>query len=145
MMRLPPWVVALSCAGLIPFFAHPLWVLLGDGPAPERLDALWLGYVGMIASFMAGSFWGFALPAAQGPAGLVGLLIASLLMLLAWAAFMLPFAQALVGLALTFLLLLLADFWRERTLGSVEGYFLLRSVLTAGALIAIGWRLVASG
>lgn len=140
-MRLPTWIVALGCAGLIPFLAYPLWLTLAMPAAPlMRLDSLWLGYVAMIASFMAGSFWGFSLPAAQGPDGLFGLLVASLLMILAWLATALQFNAALLGLALVYLLLLLADFWRERTLGSVEGYFLLRSVLTVGVLIALAWR-----
>jgi hypothetical protein len=41
---------------------------------------------------------------------------------------------------MVFLLLLAADFWRERVLDTVGGYFALRSTLTAGVLIALAWR-----
>jgi hypothetical protein len=91
---------------------------------------------------MAGTFWGFALPAAQGPQGMVGLLIASALMLLTWAAVSLPLNGSLYALAGVFVLLLLADFWRERVLGEIEGYFALRAGLTVGVLAAIAWRLL---
>ncbi len=140
-MKLPRLVSLLGYAGLLPFLAGPLWLSLAPASAPGWLDAAWLAYVAMIASFMAGTFWGFALPACEGPEGLMGLMFAAVLMLLAWVAMTLPFAAALVGLALVFLLQLLADFWRERTLGSVEGYFRLRTVLTVGACVALGWRL----
>jgi hypothetical protein len=54
-----------------------------------------------------------------------------------------PAVQALpVGFDGVFLLLLLADFWRERTLDTIPGYFMLRTSLTVGVLIAIGWRLL---
>lgn len=141
-MRLPWLVTLLGYAGLLPFVAGPLWLALAPQTAPAWLDTVWRGYVAMIAAFMAGTFWGFALPAAEGPEGRRGLAIATALMLLAWGALQLPFEASLLGLAAVFALLLLADIWRERTLGSVEGYFLLRTVLTVGVLIAISWRLL---
>lgn len=140
-MKLPRIVSLLGYAGLIPFFAGPLWMSVAPATVPGWVDPAWVAYVAMIASFMSGTFWGFALPACEGPEGTMGLLFASVLMILAWVALTLPFHAALPGLALVFLLLLLADFWRERTLGSVEGYFRLRLVLTVGACLAIGWRL----
>lgn len=139
-MRLPFFVLVAGYLGLVPFLAGPLWLTLSPETAPPWLDAVWLSYVAMIASFMAGTFWGFSLPACEGLEGQIGLAIASLLMLLAWGATALPFNLSLLALALVFLLLLLADFWRERTLGTVEGYFSLRSVLTIGVLIALAWR-----
>ena len=51
-------------------------------------------------------------------------------------------AYQLYALALVFLLQLLADFWRERTLDTIPGYFRLRVLLTVGAIGAIAWRLV---
>ncbi|MFP5306484.1 MAG: DUF3429 domain-containing protein [Gammaproteobacteria bacterium] len=140
-MKLPRIVSLLGYAGLLPFFAGPLWLTVAPQAAPHWLDHAWLAYAAMIASFMAGTFWGFALPASQGPEGMMGLVFASVLMILAWAAVTAPFSLALVGLIVVFLLLLLADLWRERTLGTVEGYFMLRTVLTLGACIALGWRL----
>jgi hypothetical protein len=137
-MRLPRLVIALAYAGLLPFLTGPLWIMLGTPPA--WLDHAWIAYVVLIAAFLAGTFWGFALPASEGPEGLLGLLIASLLMLLTWGAMILPFRESLLALSAVFFLLLLADFWRERTLGTVEGYFTLRTTLTVGVLLAIAWR-----
>ncbi len=141
-MKLPPVVLLFGYAGLIPFMLGPLWLSLAPASAPPWLDFVWHGYVAMIASFMAGTFWGFALPAVEGAEGKQGLLISVVLMLLAWGALGLPFHASLIALALVFLLLLLADFWRERTLDTIGGYFMMRTTLTVGVLIAIAWRLL---
>jgi hypothetical protein len=139
-MRLPPLVIALGFAGLLPFLAAPLWLTLAADSAPPWLDRAWLAYVVLVAAFLAGSFWGFALPAVQGPAGLAGVLIGSGLMLLTWVAMLMPFDGELLGLSVVFMLLLLADFWRERTLDTIGGYFMMRTTLTVGVLVAIAWR-----
>lgn len=141
-MKLPPLVLLLGYTGLVPFFAGPLWLTLAPASAPGWLDAMWLSYVAMIACFMAGTFWGLALPACEGTQGVIGLLGSSAMMIGAWAALLLPLQGALLGLTLVLLLQLLADFWFERNLGTVEGYFRLRAILTAGACIAIAWRLM---
>jgi len=141
-MKLPPVVLLFGYAGLIPFMLGPLWLSVAPTSAPPWLDFVWHGYVAMIASFMAGTFWGFALPAVEGTAGKQGLLISVILMVLAWGALGLPFHASLIALALVFLLLLLADFWRERTLDTIGGYFMMRTTLTVGVLIAIAWRLL---
>lgn len=141
-MKLPRVVMVLGYAGLLPFLAVPLWLTFHAESAPGWLDRVWISYVAMIAAFMAGTFWGFALPACEGPQGLIGLVASSVLMIAAWAALLLPMQGALLGLVAVFLLQLLVDLWFERTLGSVEGYFRLRAVLTAGACIAVGWRLL---
>lgn len=140
-MKLPRVVTLLGFAGLLPFFAGPLWLSVAPTSAPAWIDPFWHAYVTLIAAFLAGSFWGFALPAVEGSDGLLGMLIATLLMMITWVAMLLSFQSSLWVLALVFLLLLLADFWRERTLDTIPGYFTLRSMLTAGTLIAIGWRL----
>lgn len=140
-MRLPPLVLALGYAGLLPFLAGPLWLTLAPESAPRWLDSAWWAYVTLIAAFLCGTFWGFALPAASGPAGMAAMLIATVLMIGIWGAMLLQFQYSLWALAVVFLLLLLADFWRERTLDTIPGYFLLRTVLTAGVLVAVGWRL----
>jgi len=144
-MRLPRLVILLGYAGLIPFLAGPLWLTLSPQTAPMWLDHVWMAYVTLIAAFLAGTFWGFALMAAAGPEGKLGIFIASLLMLLTWVAMWLPFKLSLYGLLLVFLLLLLADFWRERTLDTIPGYFMLRTTLTVGVLVAIAWRLLLIG
>ena len=140
-MRLPPIVLALGVAGFLPLMVGPLWWTFSPQSVPEWLDHRWVMYGALVASFMSGTFWGFALPAIEGVEGQIGVFLASILMLLTWAAMALPFHAALYGLMGVFLLLLLADFWRERTLGSVEGYFAMRSGLTVGALAALAWRL----
>ncbi len=140
-MRLPAIVVVLGYAGLIPFLLGPAWLTFAPDAAPAWLDRAWAGYVTLLAAFLAGTFWGFALPAAQGPTGILGMFIASALMLLTWVAMLLDPALQLVMLVLVFLLQLLADFWRERTLDTLPGYFRLRLTLTIGAIAALGWRL----
>lgn len=141
-MKLPPLVLLLGYSGLLPFLIGPAWWTFSPETAPDWLDAAWHGYTAMIASFMAGTFWGFALPAAQGSAGKAGLAISVVLMLLAWVALGLAPLYSLLLLAGVFVLLLIADVWRERTLGSVEGYFAMRTTLTVGVIVAIVWRLV---
>ncbi len=139
-MKLPPFVLLLGYSGLLPFLIGPAWLTFSPGTAPQWLDFVWHGYVAMIASFMAGTFWGFALPAVEGAAGKAGLAISVVLMLLAWAAMALPFGPSLIMLAAVFGLLLVADLWRERTLDTIGGYFALRTTLTVGVVIAIAWR-----
>jgi hypothetical protein len=141
-MRLPLVVILLGYAGLVPFLAGPLWLTVAPGSAPAWLDPAWTSYVTLLAAFLAGTFWGFALPAIEGPAGIAGMLIASLLLLLIWLAMVLGSPAQLSLLALVFLLQLLADYWRERTLDTIPGYFRLRATLTVGAIAAIAWRLL---
>lgn len=139
-MRLPLSVTLIGYAGLIPFLLGPAWLAWAPASVPDWLDAVWLSYCALIAAFMAGSMWGFSLPACEGAAGQAGLMISMALMVLAWFATALPFRPALAVLACAFLLLLAADFWRERVLGTVGGYFALRATLTAGVLVALAWR-----
>lgn len=105
-MKLPRIVVVLGYAGLLPFLLGPLWLTVAPADAPAWLDRIWISYVAMIAAFMAGTFWGFALPACEGPQGLAGLLGSSVLMILAWAALLLPLPLqgAMLGLMAVFLL-----------------------------------------
>ena len=135
-------VTLLGYAGLMPFVAGPLWLTLSPETAPPWLDKVWVNYATLLAAFLAGTFWGFALPAIQGPAGLLGMFIATILILLTWLTMTLGFQAQLLALALVFALLLLADFWRERTLDTLPGYFLLRTILTAGSIASIAWRLL---
>ena len=140
-MRLPLWIMLLGFAGLVPFAAGPLLITLVPDRAPAQLDHLWLMYAALIASFMSGTFWGFALPAVQGDEGMTGIIIASLLLVATWVSMTLPFTLALYGLSGVFVLLLVADVWRDRTLDSIDGYFKLRTMLTVGTLACFAWRL----
>jgi hypothetical protein len=144
-MKLPRVVYAMGFVGLVPCLLGPLWWTLAPASVPLWFDHIWIMYGGLIAAFMCGTFWGFALPAIQGTAGLVGLLIASLLLLATWISLMLPFKAALGGLTTVFLLLLLADLWRERTLDTIPGYLLLRATLTGGTILAMVWRVLLPG
>ncbi|MDR3418008.1 MAG: DUF3429 domain-containing protein [Nevskia sp.] len=141
-MRLPPLVYVLGYAGLIPFLAGPAWLSLSPHAAPAWLDHVWWLYAGMIASFMSGTFWGMALLVAEGPNGIIGMVMSAALMLLAWGALLLPFRESLYALAAVFVLQALAEIWRERTIDPMSGYFTMRITLTLGVLATIGWRLL---
>ena len=141
-MKLPPLIYLLGYAGLIPFVAGPLWLTLAPAGVPPWLDRAWLLYAAMIASFMAGSFWGLALVVVENPAGQLGVAASTVLMLAAWGCLLLPLRTALLALGVVFLLLLLTEIWRERVLDPLSGYLKLRAVLTVGVLICIGWRLL---
>jgi hypothetical protein len=141
-MKLPPLVYVLGYAGLLPFVAGPLWLTLSPGTAPQILDRMWIGYAAMVASFMAGTFWGMALIVSEGPSGMLGMAMSALLMLLSFGASLLPFREALLALGGVFLLLALAEVWRERTIDPLSGYFVMRINLTVGVLITLGWRLL---
>lgn len=143
-MRLPLIVQVMGYAGLIPFVAGPLWLQVSPATAPAWLDAMWIDYVTLLAAFLAGTFWGFALPAVQGPEGVLGAFIAAVLMILTWFTMPLPFGYRLYAIAVVLLLLLIADFWRERTLDTIPSYFLLRTTLTAGSVAMIAWRIAMS-
>ena len=140
-MRLPLIVVLLGYTGLVPFVLGPAWLTFSPQTAPEWLDAAWAGYVTLLAAFLAGTFWGFALPAIEGPNGMLGVFIASLLLLLTWVTMVVNSVWQLYLLALVFLFQLLADYWRERTLDTIPGYFRLRVTLTVGAIASIAWFL----
>jgi len=140
-MRLPLIVILLGYAGLIPFVIGPAWLAFSPGTAPEWLSAGWAGYVTLLAAFLAGTFWGFALPAIEGPNGMLGMFIASALLVLTWVTMVVTSVWQLYLLALVFLLQLLADYWRERTLDTIPGYFKLRATLTVGAIASIAWFL----
>jgi hypothetical protein len=141
-MKLPPLVYLLGYAGLIPFLAGPAWLTLAPASAPPELDRWWLAYAGMIAAFMSGTFWGMALIVSEGPNGQIGMAMSAALMILGWAATLLPFRTALLALGVVFVLLALAEIWRERVLDPLSGYFTMRVTLTVGVLVCIAWRLL---
>lgn len=141
-MRLPRLLYVLGYAGLLPFLAGPLWLTVSPQTAPVWLDHAWLLYAAMIASFMAGSFWGLALVVIENPAGLLGSIFSAVMMVTAWIALLLPFTQTLYLLALVFLLQVIGEFWRERVLDPMSSYLYLRITLTVGVFAAMVWRIV---
>src|ERR1044071_9019276 len=118
-MKLPPLVFVLGFAGLLPCFLSPLWIAAAPNNAPAWLDHVWLLYVALVAAFMAGTFWGFSAPAAQGRDGMIGLLVASALVIATLVAAALPFKSAIAALAAVYLLQLAAEYWRERALDTI--------------------------
>ena len=143
-MKLPPLVFVLGFAGLVPCFADPLWLLLSPLSAPAWLDAAWLAYVALVAGFMAGTFWGFSAPAAQGRDGMIGLVLAAAFLLASWISLLLPFKAAVIAIALVYAAQFAAELWRERALDTIPGYFKLRAQLSIGAIAALLLRLTLS-
>lgn len=140
-MRLPLVVTVLGYAGLVPFFLAPAWLATEPATFAAGGEDLWLEWCTLLAAFLAGTLWGFALPALQGPAGKAATVVASLLMLLTLGTTALDTVTRLYALGAIYALLLGAEVWRERTLDTLPGYFRLRATLTVGAVVAIGWRL----
>ena len=130
----------LGFLGLIPFMAGPLWLTVAPGSVPQSLDYLWLNYAALIASFMAGTFWGMALLSAPGSARNAALLLSNMLMLSTWFALQLAFIPSMIGIAAVFAALLIAEVWRERALVKLPDYFRLRVLLSTGAIACLGWR-----
>lgn len=143
-MKLPALVAALGYAGLLPFLVMPLWLTLLPQAMSAAVEAAWLHYVAMVTIFLAGTFWGFALPASEGLVGRAGMSLAAGFAALAWLALLLPPRAALLGLAAVLLLQWLADVFLQRALGGVAGYLRLRGVLTLGACVGVGWWLLLS-
>lgn len=130
----------LGLLGLIPFFAAPFWLTVSPGTVPQSLDYLWLNYAALIASFMAGTFWGMALVAARSAARTAAMLLSNGLMLATWVAMQLDFGASMAALAAIFALLFFAELWRERAVAPLPGYMRLRLLLTLGVLASLGWR-----
>jgi len=130
----------IGIAGLLLFAAGPAWMTLAPGSTPAPLPLAWMVYAAMVGSFMAGTLWGFALPAIDGPERHLALLTAALLMAMSWAALLVPTRWGLALLAAVFVLAFAADAWREHSSGGVDGYLRLRGILTLGALACLLWR-----
>ena len=89
-MRLPLMVTVLGYVGFVPFLIGPGWLYFAPESAPAWLDRAWTAYVVLLAAFLAGTFRGFALPAIQEPAGMLGAFIASVLILIGYSVIAVP-------------------------------------------------------
>ncbi len=127
----PLW---LGLAGLLPFVAAALAILLPVSPWHEVGQRALLAYGAVILSFLGGVRWGLAM-AASSAAKLFGRLGLSVVpSLVGWVALLLPPAQGLVLLALGFGLMLWADL---RLAEAPCWYRQLRLPLSAGAISAL--------
>lgn len=134
-------VKVLAYAGWLPFFAGALANWWPSLPFATLWQVLLLPYAALIASFMAGSHWGFAVAARPLPQH--ELFIAIGFMLFSWPLLLLPESLALPALWLIFAGLLTTE-PRLRRLGLIStAYFQLRVRLTIGVLLALAAALLA--
>lgn len=103
----------LTYSGALPFAALTLCVILGwpagDAARQAIVDAL-TGYGAVIASFMAGIFWGLRLSRDDLPLRVDLLFVSNALALAAWAGLLIPVPRlSLVLLALVFVGLYAVD------------------------------------
>lgn len=135
--RSPRLVSLLACAGVLPFAAGALYLIVPFGPGyfyPLAATALgWWAVI--ILSFMAGSFWGMAVAGQVDPVLLIGSNIAAIL---GWAALIaLPSPWIPVAITALFALLLLLD-WRAWATGQVPLFYLrLRMAITSAAVLCL--------
>jgi len=120
--RIPPATLVLGLAGLIPPIVGAVAVSVDFSGLGVVVREATLLYAALIASFLGGSWWGFA-SRAERPRW--GLLIASVIpSLVPWAMLLaLPSLEAGMGLALLILLTPLVD-WRLQRLGLAPPWWL---------------------
>lgn len=136
MAGIPIAPLALGLAGLIPFWALALALLLRGafGLQPEALDLALATYGAIIISFLGGIRWGLAVPAESAPWRYVGSIIPSLV---AWALLAAPEPWRLAGLGVFVLALGPIDLGLVRD-GSAPPWFgRLRLILSTGAGVAL--------
>lgn len=140
----------LGYAGLIPFVALALAVALNLAPGSDA-HARWLiGYAALIASFLGGIHWGMVMRSAAtnatdandapGDARLGWGVAPSLL---AWAAWWMPPAAALLWLAAVLVLCFIVDRGAYRTAGAAAWLGLRLQLTTVAALSCLlaAWSL----
>ncbi len=129
----------LGYAGLIPFVALALAVALNLAPGRDA-HARWLiGYAALIASFLGGIHWGLVMRAAAGEGVSARLWWGVAPSLLAWAAWEMPPAGALLWLAIVLVACFIVDRGVYRAAGAAAWLGLrlqLTSVATLSCLLA---------
>lgn len=148
MKRLPLFAIILGIAGLIPFVACAMGILIypNQVPVPRLVQAL-IGYSAVILSFLGAVHWGLALAArpldAPVPAGILGrrLALGVLPALVGWAAILIPMVASpvisLVVLLLGFILTAVAEARAARAGLLPPGYMALRRLLTAVVVLCL--------
>jgi hypothetical protein len=128
-------MASLGYAGLLPFYACALWVVLPDAPGQALAGQIFVVYGVVILAFLGGTLWGNAVarPPPQKYSRLVISNLVALFAALAGLAGNLVTASLLLALGQVALLLY------ERGTGDARGWYLrLRSRLTLGVLPAHG-------
>lgn len=154
MKRLPLLAIVLGVGGLIPFFGLAAALLLFGtmGPVPH-LGIAMLGYGAVILSFLGAVHWGLALEApaivtvaGTGPLDRRRLVLGAVPALWAWAALYVGLTvHVWVGITLVIaglLATLAVERMAYRQGALPAGYWLLRVVLTAGAVLSLVAALV---
>ena len=138
-----PWV--LGVAGLVPFYA----ALAGAHYAPSPYDGvcvtLFFGYSAAILSFLGGSRWGFEIGARPEGPGVLTLIGSVLPALVATFAVITQYISPVLGLAAFALGFVALWIWDALSTGGSSRrwpfwYRPLRTILTIGALIALGLK-----
>ncbi|MEN0087104.1 MAG: DUF3429 domain-containing protein, partial [Pseudomonadota bacterium] len=127
------WVLAIG--GLIPFWALALFLLAADsGELYERLALV--GYGATILAFLGGIRWGVAITQKSAD-GRVILALSVLPSLAGWLTLLMPALTALLVLIACFIVQWVWDYLSVRS-GNLPAWFgTLRSVITAGAVVAL--------
>ncbi|MGI4745721.1 MAG: DUF3429 domain-containing protein [Janthinobacterium lividum] len=148
MRRLPLLAIVLGIAGLIPFVACAVGILIypNQVPVPRLVQAL-IGYSAVILSFLGAVHWGLALAArpldGPAPAGVLSrrLTLGVLPALVGWAAILIPMVASpvvsLVVLLLGFVLTAVAEARAARAGLLPPGYMALRWLLTAVVVVCL--------
>ena len=135
--ELPRLILALTLAGIIPFAAGALYLIVPFGPPylyPLVHTALgWWAVI--ILSFMAGTYWGMAV---SGRADLTLLIGSNIAAIAAWGALTgLPSPWVPVAISVLYALLLLLD-WRAFAIGRVPlSYLRLRMAVTSAVVVCL--------
>ena len=133
---IPPAPLLLGLAGLIPFWALAVGLLLHGalGVPPPALDLALATYGAIIVSFLGGIRWGLAVPAGDpGPQYAIAIVPS----LLAWALLALPEPWRLAGLGLVALALGPIDLGLVRRGLAPSWFGTLRIILSVGAGAAL--------
>ncbi len=133
---IPPAPLLLGLAGLIPFWALTIGLLLHGvlGVAPPRLDAALATYGAIIVSFLGGIRWGLAVPAGDSGRNYAISVAPSLV---AWILLAAPEPWRLAGLGLVALALGAIDLDLVRGGYAPAWFGRLRLILSAGAGLAL--------
>lgn len=133
---IPPAPLLLGLAGLIPFWALAIGLLLHGvlGLAPSQLDTALASYGAIIVSFLGGIRWGLAVPAGDRGRNYATSVVPSLV---AWVLLAAPEPWRLAGLGLVALALGPLDLDLVRG-GIAPAWFgTLRLILSGGAGVAL--------
>lgn len=133
--HVPRPALILGWLGVLPFAA--LTLATAAGPLPHQAaGAGLLAYGVVILSFMGGAQWGLSMRAPEEVMAR-GLTISVLPALIGFVCWFLPLRVALLGLALTFLGLLIYDIGSART-GLAPGWYpVLRRQLTGAVVLCL--------